>query len=193
MKLSTLTREQCQQVREWRNNEPQFLRTPYLLTEKMQDDFFDNVVNNRESKHRYFALMSEPVEYVEMTSIKQPEKFTSEPSFIGMGGLTNIEWENGTAEISLIINPEYRRKGKGREAVKLLLDEAWQNIRLVSVYGEVYKCGNVLFWENVLNEYNHTYRTELPDRKYYKGVSWPSVWFAFMRYQSVTFYKEDKK
>jgi RimJ/RimL family protein N-acetyltransferase len=107
MKLETLTRDQCQQVRVWRNNEPEFLRTPYLLTEKMQDDFFDNVVNNRDSKHRYFALIE--LEENGYEKLNKPQYFHR---FIGMVGLTNIEWENGTAEISLIINPEYRRQGK---------------------------------------------------------------------------------
>ena len=161
MKLSTLTREQVQQVRKWRNYELQFLRTPYMITEKMQDNFYDNVINDRDSKHRYFAILDGC-------------------SFIGMGGLTNIEWENGTAEISLIINPKYRGKGHGLEAVDLLFDEGFHNMRLYSVFGEVYDCGNRGFWEKVVKRYNG-YKTNLVNRKFYNGLSYDSMWFSVKR------------
>jgi len=172
MKLDVLTRGQCQLVREWRNGEPQFLRTPYMITEKMQDEFYDNVINNRDSKHRYFAI-------IEKGEFQNKNKTYNPDYFIGMGGLTNIEWENGTAEISLIIAPEYRGQGKGKEAVDLLLDEAFKQMRLYTVYGEVYGCGNVEFWEKMIND-NGAYRTDLPDRKYYQGVVYSSVWFRFL-------------
>lgn len=161
MKLTTLTKEQVQQAREWRNAEPQFLRTPHLITEQMQSEFFDRVINDRDSKHRYFAVISYG-------------------HFIGMGGLTNIEWENGTAEISLIINPEYRGKGKGTAAVELLLDEAFNKMRLYSVYGEVYECGNKGFWETMAQK-KCGYTTGLKHRKYYNGKMNDSMWFSFAR------------
>jgi len=171
MKLDVLTREQCQLVREWRNIEPQFLRTPYLLTETMQDEFFDNVINNRDSKHRYFAL----IEINE--SIINDSRDIGKPLFIGMGGLTNIEWENGTAEISLIINPEYRRQGKGKEAVKLILNEAFFKHRLFSVFGEVYDCGNRGFWEAIVKQWDG-YSTDLVNRKWWNGKLYNSMWFS---------------
>jgi RimJ/RimL family protein N-acetyltransferase len=161
MELLALTREQVQKVREWRNEELQFLRTPYLITRQMQDEFYDNVVNNRNSKHRYYALIEDK-------------------DFIGMCGLTNIEWENGTAEISLIITPFYRGKGYGAKAVSLLLDEAFNNMRLYSVFGEVYNCGNRDFWEKVVIK-NNGYQTDLRNRKWYNGEMYDSMWFAFSR------------
>jgi RimJ/RimL family protein N-acetyltransferase len=161
MELETLTREQVQLVRLWRNEELNFLRTPYPITEQMQNEFYDNVVNNRESKHRYFAIMEEN-------------------ECIGMCGLTNIEWENGTAEISLIINPDYRGKGHGKKSVSLLLEEAFYNMRLLSVFGEVYNCGNRGFWEKLVNE-KKGYKTELKHRKYHNGQMYDSMWFSFTR------------
>ena len=165
MKLETLTREQIQQAREWRNSESQFLRTPYLITEQMQNEFFDNVINNRDSKHRYFAIMGEMKESLER-------------EFIGMGGITNIEWENGTAEISLIINPDYRGKGKGKEAVHWLLREGFRNMRLESIFGEVYECGNLQFWVKMVNHFDG-YSTILKNRKYYYNRMYDSMWFSF--------------
>ena len=170
MKLDTLTREQIQQVRIWRNLQPQFLRTPYLITKGMQDKFFDEVIDNRDSKQRYFAIN----EIVECDKIIHE----SEIIFIGMGGITNIEWENGCAEISLIINPEYRRQGKGKEAVDLLLIQAFSMMRLLSVYGEVYECGNIKFWRKQLELHTH-YQTKLVNRKYYDGKMYDSLWFSF--------------
>ena len=164
---------------EWRNAELQFLRTPYLITEKMQDNFYDDIVQNRCSNHRYFAIMETDmgqtvIHYKEGT--KQPRG----KLFIGMCGLTNIEWENGTAEISLIINPEYRRQGKGREAVYELLGKAFLDMQLYSVYGEVYDCGNRGFWESIVDEYS-SYKTDLKYRKYYDGEMHDSMWFAFQK------------
>jgi len=171
MKLEVLTRGQCQAVRDWRNKELQFLRTPYRITEIMQDAFFDNVINDRDSKHRYFAIMNDEkiTPYVNEPYI--------ETTFIGMTGLTNIEWENGTAEISLIINPDYRGKGYGKKSVDLLLHEAFDSMRLYSIYGEVYECGNKGFWDKIV-EYNNGYKTKLQDRKFYNGIMYDSMWFS---------------
>ena len=144
----------------------------------MQDEFFDNVINNRDSKHRYFAIISDP-ESIEVSTFSEPRKFVTRSEFIGMGGLTNIEWENGTAEISLIINPEYRGKGYGKKAVDLLLDEAFNSMRLFSVFGEVYDCGNRGFWEKLVGK-KGAYKTELKHRKWYNGNLLHSMWFVFI-------------
>lgn len=184
MKLAQLTREQCQIVRQWRNEEPQFLRTPYLLTEEMQDEFYDNVVSNRDSRHRYFGLIKQgyipiAVEMAREHGVRIPDDETYD-AFIGIGGLTNIEWENGCTEISLILAPVDRDKGYGREAVKLLLDYAFNTMRLVTVYGEVYHCGNYKFWEHMVDEIGG-YKTHLIGRKMYDGTLHGSTWFAFKR------------
>jgi GNAT superfamily N-acetyltransferase len=124
----------------------------------MQDEFYDNVINNRDSKPRYYALIHDK-------------------DFIGMGGLTNIEWENGTAEISLIISPEYRGRGWGKKAVDLLRHEAILNMRLNGLYGEVYDCGNRKFWEKIVS-FHGGYKTDLVKRKYWEGVMFGSMWFS---------------
>lgn len=183
MKLETLTRGQCQLVREWRNAEPQFLRTPHMITEKMQDEFYDNVINNRDSKHRYFAVKDEET-FIDNVHLNTTTKIYKEQNtritFVGMGGLTNIEWENGTAEISLIIAPEYRGQGKGKEAVDLLLDMAFKSMRLNTIWGEVYTCGNVGFWKSIVKKYD-AFSTILPSRKMWNSVYHGSMWFSVHR------------
>lgn len=156
----------------------------------MQDEFFDNVINNRDSKHRYFAIIEDikhpAVHYLKpgdnglLDTIWRDGEETEYDIFLGMAGLTNIEWENGTAEISLIIDPKYRGKGNGWEAVNLLLREAFYSMRLYSVFGEVYNCGNRGFWEKVV-EKKDGYKTDLKDRKYYNGEMHSSMWFSFSR------------
>jgi hypothetical protein len=54
MKLGALIKEELELVRGWRNEEMQFLRTPYFLTKEMQEDFYRDVICNRQSEHRYF-------------------------------------------------------------------------------------------------------------------------------------------
>lgn len=170
MKLKPLTRSQCQEARKWRNNELQFLRTPYPLTVDMQDKFYDSVINNRSASHRYYAV-------VDNTKI-----FMDEPIdlFIGMVGLTNIEWENGNAEISIILDPNQRGKKYGAKAVDLLLEEAFNTLRLEMVWGEVYNCGNRKFWEKITDKYNE-YRVDLKERKFYNGIRHDSMWFCIRR------------
>ena len=138
----------------------------------MQDGFFDNVINNRDSRHRYFSIMGKMKESLER-------------EFIGMCGLTNIEWENGTAEISLIINPRYRGKGNGENSTCLLLGEAFGNMRLFSVFGEVYDCGNRAFWETLVDRIGGSYKTNLKHRKYYNGKMYDSMWFSFKKMVSI--------
>lgn len=181
MKLETLTRGQCQLVRDWRNAEPQFLRTPYMITEGMQNNFYNDVINDRDSKHRYFAIMDEKRVNVNDTREDAKEIWEMKYKFIGMGGLTNIEWENGTAEISLIIAPEYRGQGKGMSAVECLTVYGFGSMNLNSIYGEVYNCGNVEFWEKVVAKYKG-YKTNLINRKYYDGQMFGSMWFSIGGY-----------
>ena len=144
----------------------------------MQDDFYDNVINDKDSKHRYFAILDR--NNIDIEKVKTSKEFNTwlgGNKLIGMGGLNNIEWENSTAEISLIINPDYRGKGYGMKSVDLLFKEGFSNMGLYSVYGEVYECGNKGFWEKVVDKYDG-YKTMLPNRKLHNGIMYDSMWFS---------------
>lgn len=60
---------------------------------------------------------------------------------IGTCGLTSISPQHGSAEFSLLIGPEYQRKGFGRFALRELLKYGFKNLRLNSIWGETF-CGN---------------------------------------------------
>ena len=159
--LDCLSLEDCETARYWRNKNIETLRTPYFLTKEMQEDFYKNVICNRDSKLRYFAIRD-----IEKNGF-----------FIGIGGIINIEWENGLAEISLIIAPDCTSQGYGKQAVKLLLDKAFNEMRLNNIYGECYECNkNIEFWKKIIKYYD-CYNTILPNRKFFNGKYYNSLYF----------------
>lgn len=54
--LDVLTEKQCQLYRVWRNQYNNVYRTSYKLTKEMQQDFYKNVICNRDSNNRYFSV-----------------------------------------------------------------------------------------------------------------------------------------
>ena len=40
MKLRAITKEEIEIVRQWRNEDLSYLRTPFLLTQEMQEEFY---------------------------------------------------------------------------------------------------------------------------------------------------------
>ncbi len=162
LKLEPVKIENMAIILDWRHSAQETLRTPYLLTLEMQEKYFYDVICNRQGKTRYFEF------YTEENCSK----------FVGYGGIENIEWENRRAEISLIIAPHYRGKGYGSAAVDAILLQAFNNFNLDFVWGECYTCGNVEFWKKIIKR-NKAFAVELPNRKYYKGQSWASLYFEF--------------
>lgn len=178
MKLEIPTLEECQQVRLWRNQSLETLRTPYSLTEQMQADFYRDVICNRNSSHRYWALNSK----IEMSDTDVPVDEMKIADFLmAFGGLTFIEWENRLARISLIVNPDYRKEGYGEKAVGLLLDKAFNYLNLKTVCGECYVCNLAIpFWEKIVDKYKGA-NIFLPNRKYWDGVYHDSLYFSIDR------------
>lgn len=160
--LAPLTRANCLIVKKWRNDFRQALRTSVLLTDEMQNAFFDRVATDGNCKDRYWE-------------IKQGA------SFVGLGGLTGIEWENRLAEISLFISPEVTRKGYGTKAVHLLCEEGFDRMGLFIIFGEAFHCNpNWIFWQKLTTSFGG-YSTTLPDRKFWSGEHWNSYYFSWDR------------
>lgn len=155
MRLAPLTKEQAVQALEWREEQRDTLRTPYFLTTEMQERFYEDVVCDRNSRHRFYAVMHKDL-------------------FVGMAGLVNIEWENSTAEIS-IISPKEQE-----EMVELLLDEAFNRLNLHSVYGEAYFVSEENLPTDRIEKYK-AYTAWLPDRKYINGNYYSSLWWLITR------------
>ena len=174
MILQALTLEQCEQVRLWRNNCLETLRTPYPLTKEMQEVFYRDVICNRNSPHRYWSIWDD----IEIFDNRLPKTGI----LIGMGGITNIQWENRIGEISLIIDPALREKGYGEKAVDLLLDVAFNQMGLNCVYGECYATNydGMVFWNKIVRKYDCS-QVILRSRKFWQGKFWDSLYFDILK------------
>lgn len=162
MTLAPLSHYDMEQVRLWRNLVPETLRTPFMLTEEQQRDYYDKVICDRRGNTRYWGLWTQA-------------------GFVGYGGIESIEWENRQGEISLLIGPDYRGKGYGREAVRLFLEQAFEDMNLHAVHGECYYSSPAVdFWKKLIEHYRG-HCVDLPHRKYHGGQYWPSCWFIFYR------------
>jgi len=231
MKLKELTLENCEQVRQWRNECLEALRTPFPLTKEMQEQFYRDVVCNRDARARYWGVWEtkmlddaaiiaqmkannavwQNASAAERTRLadenlqlgfsmgwtmdsndiwNKPEdtmaneestKCKSYDYFIGMIGLENIEWENRRAEISIILNPKFRGKGYGEQAVDLLLEQGFFYLNLEIIWGECYTCNPALkFWKNIAKK--HTARcADVPYTKFWNYQYYDSFYFAFLK------------
>jgi RimJ/RimL family protein N-acetyltransferase len=176
MKLQALSLSDLETIRQWRNDNLAMLRTPFLLTEEMQADFYRDVVCNRQANARYWAIVGDnnKVHNRDIYGRAAPSENTG---LIGMCGLENISWENRNAEISIIIDPKQQRKGYGAQAVALLLDQGFNYLNLENIYGETYFCNPAVeFWYRICKEYD-TERIHLPQRKYWQGKYYSSLYF----------------
>ncbi len=158
MTLRVLSELDCELIRTWRNKQMCHLRTSFLISEGMQKEFYQNVVCNRHSTSRYWGI--------------------HEDKLVGIGGLTDIQHENGIAEITVILCPNLLRKGYGTNTVDLLLEQAFDYMGLRTVFGECYYSNPASkFWEKVASKYSG-YVTTLPDRKFWQGRWWDSLYFS---------------
>ena len=165
-RLGVPTLEDWELVRQWRNECLESLRTPFPLTYEQQQEHYRNVVCNREARARWWTVLDE---FPEVGN-----------AMVGAVGLENIEWENGRAEISLIVDPHLKRKGFGREAVKLVLEQAFNHLRLYSVYGECYDCSPAReFWQKIVESYSPHWDRTRPSVKYRNGEYHGSYLFTF--------------
>ena len=176
--LDVLSFENLETIRKWRNEVVKngIFRTSYLLTYHMQKKFFDDVVNNRNSNSRYWGIFLKTY----LKTYDKNDKLVY--SLIGYTGIDKIQWENANAEIGLLISTECIGLGYGSKALKLVLNEAFNNMRLQNIYGECYKCNpNLAFWEKMIEKYNG-YNTTLPARKFFDGCFFDSLYFNFNCY-----------
>jgi RimJ/RimL family protein N-acetyltransferase len=187
MKLKALSLADLEQVRLWRNGCLESLRTPFLLTQEMQEAFYRDVVCNRQSNARYWgAWTEEPYPKTVLTGNITMQRIGVNSVLVGMCGLENIQWENRLAEISLILDPEYPMYA---DALRLLLSEAFMSLNLENVYTEVYDCSPYRsFWREIIDKYKCD-AAILPCRKYWNGRYFNSMYLnvskgAYLRHEN---------
>jgi predicted acetyltransferase len=162
MEFRALSYQEVEMVRQWRQAVPQALRTPRSLTYEQQQDFYQNVVCNRDANAYYWGIWYDE-------------------ELIGQAGIESIEWTNRRGEISLLLNPELRQKGLGSAAVDILLHKGFLELNLDSVYGECYTCNPAKdFWLKMVRFFDGE-STYIPYTKYWNGVYYKSLWFNFFK------------
>jgi len=179
MKLSPIEIGDLERIRRERNNLPAgILRTPYLLTEGMHRRWWESQIDNRDSHTRYWMLQV-PAERINQYGTTTEVYWENEP-VVGYGGIENIEFESGHAEMSLMIYEDKRGCGYGTEAVRMFLEEAFFEMGLDTVYAEVYECNpNKSFWK----KHDHSHHTVLRRRKRLAGKLYDSdvyYWYKEM-------------
>ena len=148
-------------VANWRNTVPESLRTHGETTYRQQDKFFEDVICNPQSKHKYFGA------YVEK-------------KMVALTGLTDVDYVNGNAELSLIVDPKQHGKGYGKSAVTQILNYGFNTLRLKYIYGECYYCNpGIGFWQKICTQYNAIV-VDLPFRKFWNGQHHHSMYFTIL-------------
>lgn len=182
MKFKALSLPVVEQVRQWRNSQPDILRTPFPLTKEQQEQFYRDVVCNRQANARFWGIWI-PTQ-IEAYDVYSEKKTVDIEVLIGMAGLENIQWENRLAEISLILSPEHADHTACAcmaEALQMLLHEGFNNLNLENIYTEVYECSHIhRFWVESANRYNAKL-VILPNRKYYNGKYHDSYYINFSK------------
>jgi RimJ/RimL family protein N-acetyltransferase len=171
MELRVLSMADCEQIRLWRNEQLEILRTPFLLTEEMQEDFYINVVCDRNARARYWGVWN-----TYKTALDEYEEF------IGMVGLENISLENRNAEISLLLAPD--KWDKFGPAFLMVLEKGFFELNLENLYAEVYACNShISQWKEVNDERIKIKKeiTILTGRKYWRGKYYDSIYLNFNR------------
>ncbi len=184
MKLKPLSLFDVEQARQWRNEQLEMLRTSFPLTKEMQEQFYHNVISNRQANARFWGLWEEKKEAeiynaIDNLIFKDDNKqiYLYEP--IGMVGIENIQWENKLGEISLLLNPEYNNQENLEQALKLILDQGFNYLNLENIYTEVYKCNNIYdFWIDIKRRIDVDVAI-LPNRKYFNGLYHDSIYINF--------------
>lgn len=151
----------------WRNGSLKALRTSRRTTWIEQEEFVEWCVRNPH-KIRMWRFH------------RDDEELAYEP--VAYGGLEHVEWENGLAELTLLVNPTMRRQGNGRAAFRYIMQEAFYKLRLNCVWSETYRCNQdgVAFIESLRSAYG-LYTVTIPDRKYYNGKYHEAVWWCMTK------------
>lgn len=157
--LDTPTPADLLTVIAWRMTCPETLRTPRAITPAEQARFYAEYVCNPKSPHRYYAVRKPCDEDVSGCY----------GEFVALVSLENISWENGHAEIGLIVDPARHGQGIGRQAVALALEVAFNRLRLQTVWLECYFCGHPEFWHHIIRAYGGS-SVIWPRRKWWGGA-----------------------
>jgi RimJ/RimL family protein N-acetyltransferase len=161
MTLLPLTAEDAEQIRVWRNEQLQNLRTPQPLTAEQQARWYRNMIDD--NTQYWWGIFEDNC-------------------LIGYCGIQKIDWISRNGEISMLFKPGEERE---REALILLATKINNDLNLSMVYGETYR-SNTRFnvWlEMIKNEVPSWDRNIVVHKKikYFRDVYYDAYyWQIFM-------------
>ena len=156
------------EIAKWRNASRESLRTGWT-TELQQEKFYDD---NFKKDYKYW-------EFIENVTTKDKEdKDVSGMTPLAAGGFVNIKKPD--AEIALIVHPFARKQGFGSQCIEWILHEGFANQGYTTIWGEVYDCGAVSFWQKFIEKYGATH-TQKDNAKYWDFRWYCSTIFSISR------------
>jgi len=186
VRLRPIRREDLPSFCAWREAARPYLRTPFVINLDQQIKWYEDVVCDRRATDRFWAIeVRSESEHTEPIPGVWPKDWVVERIvsnvLVGIGGLTDIEWENGLAEITLVLAPTTKGKGYGEQAFDLVLAEAFDAMRLLTVIAETYTHNPSLgFWRRMAEKRGATV-VVLPRRKFWNGRLYDAEYFSFVR------------
>lgn len=148
--LRPLYERQLPQLLDWRAKVRETLRTTHLLSWEEHYAWY-KTLHAPGSTTKYWEVVRT---VIPPTGKKSVEEWST-LLVVAFVGLSHIDWPNRRAEINLIVDPEKPRSGIGTEAVRLVLQEAFQYMNLLTVWGECYTENRTAaaFWEEIAEQY----------------------------------------
>jgi len=118
MYLSTISKNDIETLRSWRNEIRTTCRQVGIISQSEQEKWFNSLCGDK--SRQMFCIVNDNSEN------------------IGVGGLTGIDYVHRTAEYSLYIAPNLQRAGYGQRALFLLLDFGFNELNLNCIWGEIF-------------------------------------------------------
>lgn len=175
MKFRELRFDDMPQLLRFRAQYPESLRTAFPLTLEQQQAWYQQVVCNRSANARYWGIEIQK----KFTKLGFGALDEEKPVLIGMGGVENIQDSNRLAEMSLLIDINW--KHLQRDAAIETLREGFNRYNLENIYTEDYECSrDFQGWLDFSNEFKARI-ARLPNRKFWDGKYYDSMYANFNR------------
>jgi RimJ/RimL family protein N-acetyltransferase len=180
VRLRPIRREDLPSFCAWREAARPYLRTPFVINLDQQIRWYEDVVCDRRATDRFWAIEASVVETFSETRMASCALAPRvERVLVGIGGLTEIQWPNGLAEISLILDPAAKGKGYGHQAFNAVLSEAFDAMGLYQVIANVYHHNPSLgFWKHMADRWGAT-AVDHGEVKFWAGKRHDETRFAF--------------
>jgi hypothetical protein len=129
-------------IMEWRNEQIDLLRQKVVLTKKMQDDYFENIIVNLFDKEEPNQILF---------------SYLMNEEFIGYGGLVHIDWESKNAEISFLLATKMSSEKPYNTLINIfliLIEEVAKDVKLHKVFTYGYDVEGFRFKPLINQKYN---------------------------------------